>query len=148
KKVELVCASNEPTLYFGHTNNMSVRRTTMERFGPFVQRARGSDTIFVRRVVDELSCDAVAFCPDMVVQHAELDSIRAYYGKVQTYGGSRKAYGHIKTVTPLNQRQRFDAFRAAARGRHIVDALHLFGLLVGGSIAWWYGGLGVAPSDS
>jgi len=148
KKVELVCASSDPTRYFGHTNNMAVRRTAMDRFGPFVQRARGSDSIFVRRVVDELSCDAVVYVPGMSVQHAELDSIRAYYSKVRTYGGSRKAYGHIKKVTPLGQRQRLEAFRAAARGHRVVDAVHLFGLLVGGSLAWWYGGFGVTPSDS
>lgn len=148
KKVELVCASNDPALYFGHTNNMAVRRGAMDRFGPFVQRARGSDTIFVRRVVDELSCSAVVYCREMSVQHAELDFIRTYYNKVQTYGGSRKAYGHIKTVKPLNQKQRLEAFRAAARSLPIVDAVHLFGLLVGGSFAWWYGGLGVTPSDS
>jgi glycosyltransferase involved in cell wall biosynthesis len=148
KKAELVCASNDPMLYFGHTNNMAVRKAAMDRFGPFVQRARGSDTIFVRRVVDELTCSAVAYCPEMSVQHAELDSIGAYYGKVKTYGGSRKAYGHIKTVKPLNQQQRLEAFRAATRRHRIVDAAHLFALLVGGSIAWWYGGLGVRPSDS
>ena len=30
-------------------------------FGPFVERPRGSDTIFVRRVVEALGCDAVVY---------------------------------------------------------------------------------------
>jgi glycosyltransferase involved in cell wall biosynthesis len=39
-KTELVCASNDPMLYFGHTNNMAVQRAAMDRFGPFVERPR------------------------------------------------------------------------------------------------------------
>jgi hypothetical protein len=75
QKVELVCASNDPHLYFGYTNDMAVRREAMARCGPFLVRARGSDTIFVRAVVDALSCEAVAYCPEMSVRHAELESI-------------------------------------------------------------------------
>ncbi len=148
KKTELVCASDDPTLYFGHTNNMAVRRSAMDRFGPFVKRARGSDTIFVRRVVEDLSCDAVAYCSEMRVQHAELESISIYYDKVRTYGRSRKAYRHIMTVRPLSQRERLKVFWEATRQRRIIDTAQLFALLVGGAIAWWYGGLGVAKSNS
>ena len=135
KKVELVCASNDPMLYFGHTNNMAVRKAATDRFGPFVQRSRGSDTIFVRRVVDELSCSAVAYCPEMRVQHAELDSISAYYAKVSTYGRSRKAYGHIKVVRPLSQKERLQVFWEATRRHRVIDTVQLFALLIGGSIA-------------
>jgi glycosyltransferase involved in cell wall biosynthesis len=148
RKTELVCASKDPLVYFGHTNNMAVRRATMDRFGPFVQRARGADTIFVRRVVDALSCDAVAYCPDMGVRHAELDSVATYYRKMGIYGGSRKAYRHITAVRALNQKERLSAFREATRRRGFLDMLQLFALLVGGSIAWWYGGLGVERSDA
>lgn len=148
KKVELVCKSTDPLVYFGHTNNMAVRRTVMDRFGPFIPRARGSDTIFVRAVVDGLSCDAVAYCPDMVVQHAELESIAAYYSKIKTYARSRKAYRHITTVRPLSQQERLQVFWETTRPLPIVDSVQLFALLVAGSIAWWYGGLGVAKSDS
>lgn len=148
KKTELVCASEDPMLYFGHTNNMAVRRSTMDRFGPFVQRARGSDTIFVRRVVENVSCGAVVYCPDMRVQHAELESISIYYGKVKTYGRSRKAYRHITTVRPLSQKERLKAFQEATRQRRILDTIQLLTLLVGGAVAWWYGGLGAAKTNS
>lgn len=148
KKVELVCASNDPLVYFGHTNNMAVRRTAMDRFGPFIQRARGSDTIFVRAVVDALSCSAVAYCPDMVVQHAELESMTVYYNKVRTYARSRRAYRHITKVRPLSQQERLRAFWAATKQRPIVDSVQLFALLVFGSVVWWYGGLNSSTSDS
>lgn len=148
KKAELVCLSNDSELYFGYTNNMAVRRSTMERFGPFTQRARGSDTIFVRQVVGELSCDAVAYCPGMCVQHAELESVSVYYNKVRTYGRSRKAYRHITTVRPLSQKERLNVFLEATREHGIIDKARLFTMLVGGAIAWWIGGLGVTQSNS
>lgn len=148
KKVELVCSSDDAELYFGHTNNMAVRRSAMDRFGPFVQRARGSDTIFVRRVVGDLSCDAVAYCPGMCVRHAELESIAVYYDKIKTYGRSRQAYRHIMPVRPLSQKERLKVFWEATRKRRFSDKARLFALLVGGAIAWWYGGLGVAKSNS
>lgn len=148
KKAEIVCASSDPELYFGYTNNMAVRRSAMERFGPFVHRARGSDTIFVRSVVEADSCGAVAYCPDMAVQHAELESIAVYYDKVRTYGRSRKAYRHIKRVRPLSQRERLHVFWQVTRRRRILDSARLFALLVGGSIAWWWGGLWVSRSNA
>jgi len=139
KKVEMVCASNDPLVYFGHTNNMAVRRAAMERFGPFMHRSRGSDTIFVRAVVDALSCNAVAYCPDMVVQHAEMASIAMYFSKIRTYARSRLAYRAITKVRPLSQQERLRAFREAARHRPIVDSVLLFMLLVAGAVVWWYG---------
>jgi glycosyltransferase involved in cell wall biosynthesis len=148
KKVELVCASNDPLVYFGHTNNMAVRKTAMDRFGPFIQRARGSDTIFVRAVVDALSCKAAAYCPEMVVQHAELESLTVYYSKVRTYARSRQAYRHITQVRPLSQQERLRAFWEATKQRPFVDSVQLFALLVLGSFVWWHGGLNFSSSDS
>lgn len=148
KKAEIVCGSGDPELYFGYTNNMAVRSSAMQRFGPFVQRARGSDTIFVRSVVEAESCAAVAYCPDMAVQHAELESIAVYYDKVRTYGRSRKAYRHIKRVRPLNQKERLHVFWQVTRRRRVLDSARLFALLVGGSLAWWWGGLWVARSNA
>ena len=56
KKDELVFNSRSPELYYGFTNNMAVRKSTFDTYGPFVERPRGSDTIFVRRVVDGEGC--------------------------------------------------------------------------------------------
>lgn len=148
KKAELVCGSEDPLLYFGYTNNMAVRREAMEELGPFVERARGSDTIFIRTVVEALSCAAVDYCHGMAVRHAELESIRVYYGKVRIYGRSRKAHRHIAMVRPLTQKERLRVFWDATRKRPALDTAQLFVLLVVGSIAWWWGGLGVAGSES
>ncbi|MFM7140533.1 MAG: glycosyltransferase family 2 protein [Alphaproteobacteria bacterium] len=38
KKDELVFSSTTPEVYYGYTNDMGVRRTTFDRYGPFVER--------------------------------------------------------------------------------------------------------------
>jgi glycosyltransferase involved in cell wall biosynthesis len=148
RKAELVYASGDPSFYFGYTNNMAVRREAMERYGPFVVRGRGADTIFVRRLVDGSGTAAVAYCPEMAVQHAELESIRVYYAKIATYARSRKSYSHIETVRPLSQPERLRVFREVTAEKPLLDAVALFTLLAGGALAWWWGGLGVKNSDA
>jgi len=59
-----VLSSNEPMKYYGFTNNMAVTRVAWERCGPFEDRPRGSDTLFVRRLVDSAGCQAVEFVPN------------------------------------------------------------------------------------
>jgi glycosyltransferase involved in cell wall biosynthesis len=140
RKAELICAAQEPEIFFGYTNNMAVRKTAMDRFGPFERRQRGADTLFVRSVVDGLSCDAVAWCPDMAVQHAELVSVASYYRKARIYGGSHEDFRHLETVRPLSLQQRLHVFRRAA-GQRLSDSPYLFVLLAGGLFSWWYGSM-------
>jgi hypothetical protein len=90
----------------------------------------------------------VAYYPDMAVQHAELESIAVYYDKVRTYGRSRKAYRHITRVRPLSQKERLHVFWQVTRRHRVLDSARLFALLVGGSIAWWWGGLRVPRSNA
>lgn len=148
QKAQMVYGTNDPQIYFGYTNNMAVRRSAIGSQGPFVERGRGSDTIFIRRLVDTQGCHAVAYCPGMATRHAELESIGVYYSKIMTYARSRKAYSHIETVRPLDREERLAVFRAATRHSPVVDSVVLFTLLVGGMLAWWWGGLGVGQSDA
>jgi glycosyltransferase involved in cell wall biosynthesis len=60
---EWALTSGEPTKCYGYTNNMGVTRAAWDRHGPFDDRSRGSDTIFVRRVIDGEGCTALAFVP-------------------------------------------------------------------------------------
>jgi len=140
-KAELVFKAMDPLVYFGYTNNMAMRKSVMDRFGPFEHRARGSDTIFVRRVVDGSGCNAVSYCQRMIVRHAELESISAYYRKIAIYSRSRRAYGHIIKVRPLSTNERLGVFRRIAREKRLTDTIMLITLLIGGMIAWWWGGL-------
>jgi glycosyltransferase involved in cell wall biosynthesis len=41
-KAEMICQSEDPSVYFGYTNNMAVRKEVMDQLGPFILRPRGS----------------------------------------------------------------------------------------------------------
>ena len=141
KKDEHVFASPVVDRYYGFTNNMGVRRSTFERYGPFVERPRGSDTIFVRRVVEGEGCAAAAYMPSMRIAHHEMDGVRVYYNKMFTYGRSRQLYRHIVRTRPLGSAERLAAFRATVRegGYSWFSAAALAALLVGGMAAWSLG---------
>ena len=110
-KDAFVFATDVPELYYGHTNNMAVRRDIFDRFGPFAERRRGADTILVRRVVEGLSCRAVRYCPEALVAHLELDGVGAYYRKLILYGESRESYRRISWTRPLTLGERLTVFR-------------------------------------
>jgi glycosyltransferase involved in cell wall biosynthesis len=140
-KDAFVFGSNQKAAYYGFTNNMAVRRVAFDRHGPFVERPRGSDTIFVRCVVDAESCDAVIFVPGAVVRHLELSSCWTYCRKMFTYGRSRRLYQHLVKTAPLSFEQRMALVRAAA-ARHDYSAVEWAGLasaLALGGAAWTLG---------
>jgi len=143
KKDEFVFQSNISDIYYGFTNNMGVRKSAYDRCGPFEERPRGADTIFVRRVVNTFGCEAVCYDKQMLVRHGELDGIGAYYNKMYTYGRSRQLYQHIIKTRPLTSRERLTAFRESVReGGYSWRESILFGsLLVGGVVAWNLGAL-------
>ena len=141
EKDSFVFSTDSPELYYGHTNNMAVRRDAFERFGPFVERPRGADTIFVRRVVDALTCHAARYSPDLLVEHLELSTVRTYYRKLVLYGESRESYRRISWTRPLTLAERIAVFRRTC-ARHALSpsaAAQLFSLLSAGLVAWRLG---------
>jgi glycosyltransferase involved in cell wall biosynthesis len=143
KKDEIVFESTSPDLYYGFTNNMGVRKSAYHRCGPFEERPRGADTIFVRRVVNAFGCQSVCYDKQMQVRHGELDSIKSYYNKMYTYGRSRQLYQHIIKTRPLTSKERLSAFLACVReDKYSWAETFLFGsLLLGGVLAWNLGAL-------
>lgn len=141
KKDEMVFAAAEPESYYGFTNNMAVRRATFERYGPFVERPRGADTIFVRRVVAGEGCRVVRYQPAMRIVHLELAESSAYFRKMFTYGRSRQLYRAVVRTRPLTFDQRVRIFRATIRdgGHGWIQAGALALALVGGMAAWSLG---------
>jgi len=140
QKDQLVFSSDSADLYYGFTNNMAVRRSTFDTYGPFEERPRGADTIFVRRVVNGEGCGAVSYANDMVVRHAELDGVATYYKKMFIYGRSRTLYQHIMATRPLNMAERLRAFRACGSGNGGVRstlACWLLAFLLAGGVAAW-----------
>ncbi len=138
EKNNYVFNSKIKEIYFGYCNNMAVRKELLDEVGPFVERARGSDTIFIRRCVEEYSSDIVRYFPDIWVRHMEIDSITKLYRKVCIYGGSRRNYRHIAYVRPLKTRERLMVFRRTIRSQRysLIKSSLLFGLLAIGLFYW------------
>jgi len=137
-KDSFVFGTDIPELYYAHTNNMAVRRSTFERFGPFVERRRGSDTIFVRRVVATLPCSVVRYDPSVRVEHLEVADVWTYYRKMATYGESRESYRHLSWTRPLTLGERVAVTRRTVKEHRLsaVQVLHLMLLLSIGLVAW------------
>src|SRR5690606_29134924 len=71
-KDAFVLGSTDTTAYYGHTNNMAVRREVFEALGPFERRQRGGDTILVQRAADRFGPASVRYHPLMRARHLEI----------------------------------------------------------------------------
>lgn len=145
-KDEYVFDSQAKELYYGYTNNMAVRRGLFKELGLFLERRRGSDTIFVRRAVEKYSTNSVVYSSAVRVRHMELDSPLSYYQKMFIYGRSRRLYRRISYTRPLNHRERRLVLKKAIE-RHqygLAQSSVLFVLLVVGLGFWNSGGLAAA----
>ena len=135
--------SNSKDLYYGYTNNMAVRSELFEELGLFIERHRGSDTIFVRLVVEKHSVNSVRYCPNVRVKHMELDSLWSYYCKMFIYGRSRRMYKQISYTRSLNNSERCKIFKKTIHRNsyELIRPITLFFLLNIGLVFWSLGSL-------
>lgn len=75
-------------IYYGYTNNMAVRRELFNRCGPFLEIARGADSIFVNRIIEDYSGELIRYVPDASIRHLEIKSVWDYFRKRFIYGRS------------------------------------------------------------
>jgi glycosyltransferase involved in cell wall biosynthesis len=141
EKARTVTSLQIKELYYGHTNNMAVRRSVFERVGLFPERMRGSDTIFVRRAVDAFGCDLVRYCPAMEVRHLEISDMQTYYQKRAIYGQSNALIGHLLAFRPLLNRERWLVFLHTIRAQRYsaLKSVLLLGALVPGAVLYEWG---------
>jgi len=128
-------------LYYGYSSNMGVRKSLFERLGPFLERPRGADTLFVRKAARERSCAAIRYLPTAVVTHLELDRLSTYYRKVFLYGRHRRRNNPILRTRALDFAERMAVFRTTVRagGYSLARSATLLGALGLGSLAWFLG---------
>lgn len=140
-KADYVFHSRQVDLYYGHTNNMGVRRTAFERFGPFLERSRGSDTVFVSCVAAGSAPNSVAFRSDIRVTHLELDRLFKLYVKKFLYGRSRGATLRLGASRALSTTQRLNVYWRTIKEHNygVAKSLLLAGMLFGGLTAWGTG---------
>lgn len=141
--------SRDPRIYYGHTNNMAVRREVFDALGPFLHRQRGADTVLVRRAVDRFGCGCVRYVPAMRVRHLEVDSARVYFRKSRTYAASARSYGPIADSRPLTMQERAHTLWCTIREERlsIGRAAVLIGLLAVGMACWRIGGFDTSPEQ-
>lgn len=141
RKESYILGSNDPTLYWGRTSNMAVRTALMEQYGPFLERRRGADVVFVRTVVANTSCTTVQYHPGIGVQHLEMRSVAVYLRKVFVYGRSRVSYNRIIRSRSLTLSERIAVWRQTIRdeGYALHASMLLLVLLVLGQCCWSVG---------
>ncbi|MGE5443329.1 MAG: glycosyltransferase [Ignavibacteriales bacterium] len=129
--------------YYGHTNNMAVRKKLFDEMGLFIERSRGADTIFVCQCIELYSSDVIRYSPTVQVRHMEIDNVGTYFGKVSVYGSSSQKYRDIVCSRPLTNWERFIVFRRTVQSRRYswIKSSFLLGLLAAGLVYWLLGNI-------
>jgi glycosyltransferase involved in cell wall biosynthesis len=141
EKNNYIFTSGIKELYYGYTRNMAVRKKLFGNSGLFLERARGSDVIFIRSCVDKYSCEVVRYSPKMQVRHLEIDSLNKYFRKTFIYGRSIKKYGQVVKARALSNRERIEICRRTVQNRKYTW-LKTFSLLCLLTVAFYYWILG------
>lgn len=142
-----VLSSADRAIYYGHTNNMIVRRSLFERLGLFDEGRRGSDVILVHRALEAFGTGAVRYEPNALVDHLEIVSALAYFRKAFVYGRSQRRYSGVVRARPLRTGERLRILGDTVEGAGLsrADVALLFGLLSCGVGFFGLGRLSVPP---
>ena len=115
EKNNYVFTSSVKEIYYGYTRNMAARKRLFDEMGLFLEKARGSDVIFIHNCIDRYSIDIVRSCPGIKVRHLEIDALGKYFRKMFIYGKSSSNYRRIVTARPLSNRERLQIFSRVLR---------------------------------
>jgi len=88
ERAAYIFSAKSSSISYGYTNNMAVRRDLLSRIGPFLEIARGADSIFVHRVIEDYSPEVIRYVPDVCVRHLEITSVWQWLRKKFIYGRS------------------------------------------------------------
>jgi len=143
EKAAYVYSSYKREFYYGYTNNMAVRKELFENLGNFVEIMRGGDTVFLHKVLDRYSCEAVQHSPEICVLHLEIDRLFKYFLKNYTYGRSCRNLEKIAPSMPLTTSERVTILRRVIRKNRFSMKEHilLLFLLFSGSVLFELGQL-------
>lgn len=138
EKAAYTFSARTKEIYYGYTGNMALRRDIFGTIGPFVERQRGADVIFVHRVLAAYSCDAVRYSPNLCVRHLEVTSIWKWFQKIHTYGRSFRGYSRLVPSRQLSASERVQVLKATiSRGRYSAAKSLLCILLLSISLLYY-----------
>lgn len=143
-KNEFIFRSGKKELYYAYTRNMAVRKRLFDEIGPFLEKPRGSDVIFLRRCIDRYSCNLVCYSPGINVRHMEIDRPNKYFRKTFIYGGSMEKYAKVVDVRALSMKERVFILADTVRRKKYspVKAISIAGILSFSYLCWVLGRLG------
>jgi hypothetical protein len=118
-KASYVADRGLDALFFGHTNNMAVKRRVIEELGPFREIMRGGDTVMISRMIKAYGSGTARYCPDIRVRHLEISNLRSYYSKQRIYGASNEYVRALVPYRPLSNRERWQVFRRTVREKQL-----------------------------
>ncbi|MGP0593389.1 glycosyltransferase [Nitrospira sp. T9] len=141
EKHKYVFTSDKQEIYYGHTNNMAVKKKLFNELGLFVERLRGSDTIFVRHAVNTYSCEVVRYCPRIQVRHLEIENLQQLFQKFSIYGRTNIGTRHVVCQKTLTAKEKFHVFRNVVRHQEYSwkESIVLMGVLGMGVVYWVLG---------
>lgn len=136
QKARYICSQRNRELFFGYTNNMAVRHDGFTRCGPFLEIARGADSVFVSKVVDAYGAASVRFAVAAQIHHLEMNRAGDFYRKQDVYRRSHRLYFTWSHTRFLNFRERLKiAFQTIVQNRYSVPrALSLAAVLAVGAL--------------
>jgi glycosyltransferase involved in cell wall biosynthesis len=130
-------------LYYGYTNNMSVRRDIFDRCGPFLEVMRGADSIFVNHVIDCYSPNIIRYAPDALIRHLEIAGAQDYLRKRIIYGRSLQQNYSLRKSThrKMTIAERFKIIRSTIERKryNTFQSIHLILLVMIGMICFMSG---------
>jgi glycosyltransferase involved in cell wall biosynthesis len=143
EKVRHVFSGCPREQYYGHTNNMAVRKSFMDAMGPFLEIHRGGDTVFVKQAANRYGLAMLRYAPDVRVLHLEITTVGKWCRKMLAYGRSHQNYRRIIAARALSSEQRWQIFRrvAAANKLSVLDSAKLSLILGVGMVHWFTGRL-------
>ncbi|MEM6504232.1 MAG: glycosyltransferase family 2 protein [Planctomycetota bacterium] len=132
---------DDPTLYYGHTNNLAATREAVDACCPFEERARGGDTIFVQRVVEQFGVDAVRYFPEMQVLHLEVETVRDFLHKSYLYGKSWSKYSQVVRARPVTTSERLMIWKRVVveEGLSLLERARMWAVLGAGAASFKWG---------
>jgi glycosyltransferase involved in cell wall biosynthesis len=140
-RIEYILTNHRKSCYFGFTGNMAIRRTALERYGPFPVVARGGDTLFLQQLVRGEGPEAAVWNPEMRVSHLELRRAWDYLRKSFIYARARQRTSHMGQCDVLTPLECLQIFHSVSRGRSPWDKITLALVLSTGRITWAAGSL-------
>jgi glycosyltransferase involved in cell wall biosynthesis len=144
-RVRYILENRRARSYFAFTNNMAVRRSAFERYGPFDAVARGGDTLFLRRLASGEGPEAAEWIADMCVRHLEFRSAWVYLKKNFIYARARNQTAQLEQCENLSSAECFRIFLNVSRGRPAWAKMALALALSTGRLSWAAGSLVMKP---